>query len=142
MYKKAIEYLPHEKPMVFLDDVIEVSKITCTCMVTTHKDGLMDPFLNADGSLDTLMAIEMMAQCTGVWSGYHCLQNKNELSMGMLVGISNVCVNIPSIKPNSTLHVHTSVLIEDGTFGSFECNVTDNDKVIISGIINTYKMDS
>ena len=142
MYKKAIDYLPHEKPMVFLDDVVEISDTSCTCTVNTNKDGLLSAFLNPDGSADALLGIEMMAQCTGVWSGYHILMRHEELSMGMLVGISNVILKSQSISANTKLYVTANVLIENGTFGSFECQVKDDSNLIISSIINTYKMDS
>lgn len=142
MYKKAVEYLPHRPPMVFLDDVLEITDSSCICSVETKKGGLLSTFLNEDGSLDAIMGLEMMAQCTGVWSGYHILMRHEEVSMGMLVGISNVVFKKQKICKDAKLIISINTLIEDGTFGSFECNVKHQDDLIVSGIINTYNVDS
>lgn len=67
MAYSAEHYLPHQSPMVMLDDVHSVGEDGAECSVTLSKDGVLAPFLDAQGRLPNWFAIELMAQTIGVW---------------------------------------------------------------------------
>ncbi|VDZ83865.1 Uncharacterised protein [Kluyvera intermedia] len=59
------DYLPHDAPMLLLEEVISVTDDTATCRVTVSPDGVLAPFLDAQGNLPAWFALELMAQTVG-----------------------------------------------------------------------------
>lgn len=47
----AAGYLPHDTPMVLLENVVSVTEETAICDVVVSPDGVLAPFLNARGAL-------------------------------------------------------------------------------------------
>ena len=62
----AADYLPHESPMVLLENIIDVTEETALCSVVVSENGVLAPFLNARGALPAWYAIELIAQTIGV----------------------------------------------------------------------------
>jgi len=67
----AADYLPHQAPMVLLENVVEVTEDTAQCSVVVSRESVLAPFLNARGALPAWYAIELIAQTIGGWSGWH-----------------------------------------------------------------------
>lgn len=85
-YHTAEYYLPHASPMVLLERVLEVGEEHAQCAVTVSPDGVLAPFLDAQGALPGWYGIELMAQAIGVWSGWHGRQHAQPPQLGMLLG--------------------------------------------------------
>lgn len=80
-------YLPHDAPMLLLEEVVSVSDDSAVCRVTVSPSGVLAPFLDPDGNLPGWFALELMAQTVGVWSGWHRhQQGKNSIELGMVLG--------------------------------------------------------
>lgn len=45
------DYLPHDAPMLLLEEVVSVTDDTATCRVTVSPDGVLAPFLDGEGNL-------------------------------------------------------------------------------------------
>lgn len=73
-YLSPGDYLPHDAPMLLLEEVVNVTDETATCRVTVSPHSVLAPFLDAEGNLPGWFALELMAQTVGVWSGWHRLQ--------------------------------------------------------------------
>lgn len=70
-YLSPGEYLPHDAPMLLLEEVVRVGEDTAVCCVTVASGGVLAPFLDPQGNLPGWFALELMAQTVGVWSGWH-----------------------------------------------------------------------
>ncbi len=68
------DYLPHDAPMMLLETVESVTDDSAVCRVTVNGQGVLAPFLNANGDLPGWFALELMAQTVGVWSEWHRMQ--------------------------------------------------------------------
>ena len=44
-------YLPHDAPMLLLEEVVSVSDDSAVCRVTVSPSGVLAPFLDPDGNL-------------------------------------------------------------------------------------------
>ena len=68
-YLTPSEYLPHDAPMMLLEEVIDVTDSSTHCRVSVTHDSVLAPFIDAQGNLPGWFALELMAQTVGVWSG-------------------------------------------------------------------------
>ncbi|MBC8952616.1 hotdog family protein [Xenorhabdus sp. PB62.4] len=135
-------YLPHEVPMVLLENVINVSSDHVHCQVTVSKEGVLSPFLNEEGHLPGWFAVEIMAQTIGVWSGWHRKERKEEDSaLGMLLGGRAVRCQAPVFTQGSVLDIQMNLLLQDEKVGSFEGSISCNGTVLTTGRLNTYQPD-
>ncbi|CDH22465.1 hotdog family protein [Xenorhabdus bovienii] len=141
-YLSVDRYIPHEAPMILLENVISVSSDSVHCQVTVSKNGVLSPFLNAEGHLPGWFAIEIMAQTIGVWSGWHRHARKEEDSaLGMLLGGRAIRCQTPFFVNGQVLDIHMNLLLQDEKFGSFEGDISGNGEILATGRLNTYQPD-
>ena len=67
-YLTPREYLPHEPPMVLIDEVIYVDDNKAVTRCYVNRNGVLSPFLNENGDLPAFFALEIFAQSVGVWN--------------------------------------------------------------------------
>ncbi|MEE3651685.1 MULTISPECIES: hotdog family protein [unclassified Brenneria] len=88
-YFPAAHYLPHQSPMVLVDEVIHVDDEHAHCRVSVSRAGILAPFLNADGHLPAWFGIEIIAQAIGVWSGWHGSRDaRHKKSSGAILNVA------------------------------------------------------
>lgn len=137
------DYLPHDAPMLLLEEVISVTDDTATCRVTVSPDGVLAPFLDAQGNLPAWFALELMAQTVGVWSGWHrVLHQQESLALGMVLGARELVCAAGMLAGGLTLSITVTLLMQDARFGSFECIIEANGETLSSGRINTFQPTS
>jgi predicted hotdog family 3-hydroxylacyl-ACP dehydratase len=135
-------YLPHEAPMCLLEQVISVSEETAHCRVKVSANGVLAPFLNADGTLPGWFAIEIIAQTVGVWSGWHTMKAGGEsVGVGMLLGGRGLRCAEGKFPAETVLDCQVTLLVRDEKIGSFEGEILANNHVMASGRVNTYQPD-
>lgn len=140
-YKPAADYLPHETPMVLVEKVLSVGEERACCQVTVGE-GVLAPFLNAEGDLPAWFGIEIIAQTIGVWSGWHGRQQQDSKpSPGMLLGGRGYRCQSPVFPAGSVLDVTVTLLMRDEKIGSFDGLITINGERFASGRLNTYQPD-
>lgn len=142
MAYSAEHYLPHQSPMVMLDDVHSVGEDGAECSVTLSKDGVLAPFLDAQGRLPNWFAIELMAQTIGVWRGWHGLAQAIPPTIGMLLGGRAISCELPVFPAGSKLQVCVQLILQDEKIGSFECCINMAGKQVARGRLNTYQPDA
>ncbi|PKH23693.1 3-hydroxy-fatty acyl-ACP dehydratase [Enterobacterales bacterium CwR94] len=136
-------YLPHEAPMLLLQDVLSVTDEQATCRVTVEAHGVLAPFLNAEGALPGWFALELMAQTVGVWSGWHRRQQGDTASeLGMVLGARELSTSTPAFTAGSTLEITVTLLMQDQRFGSFDAQISADDNIVATGRINTFQPDA
>lgn len=140
-YHNAEYYLPHASPMVLLERVLEVGEEHARCAVMVSGDGVLAPFLDAQGALPGWYGIELMAQAIGVWSGWHGRQRAQPPQLGMLLGGRAIHCELSSFPAGSELLVSVHQLLKDERLASFECEISINNVQIAQGRLNTYQPD-
>lgn len=142
MYKTVDFYLPHRSPMLLLDRVILVEDERCVCQTDINEHSSVAAFIE-NGQLDNVFTVEIMAQCIGVWSGFHQRQGGAEqIKNGMLVAIRDAKFSQAFVTSNQSLTTEVKLLLIDNNFGCFDCKVKVQDELIATATISTYQIDS
>ena len=80
--------LPHDAPMILIDKIIDVSKLTIHCQVEINAGGMFfDKQINATPAW---VGIEFMAQTVAAWSGYHAWLKKITFTNWLFIGKSRL----------------------------------------------------
>lgn len=133
-------YLPHDAPMLLLEEVEAVTADTATCRVAVSPGSVLAPFLDTNGDLPGWFALELMAQTVGVWSGWHRQQQgQTSLALGMVLGARELVCAARSLPGGKTLSISVKLLMQDERFGSFEGTIMVDDDVLASGRVNTFQ---
>jgi predicted hotdog family 3-hydroxylacyl-ACP dehydratase len=141
-YLAPVEYLPHEAPMVMLDQVHLVSVDHVICSVQVDASGLLAPFLDADGQLPAWFGLEIMAQTVGVSGGWQALTaNAGQQSpgMGMLLGSQAYHCDVAAFASGSCLFCEARLAQRSGALSSYECTLKVNDQVLAQARVNTWQ---
>lgn len=134
------DYLPHEPPMLLLERVIDVTNDTARCQVSVSADGVLAPFLQADGALPGWYALELIAQTVGVWSGWHCRQRGERADRpGMVLGSRELTCDAGQFAAGAQLEIAVSCLMQDERLASFEGVIRANGVTLASGRVNTFR---
>jgi len=139
-YHPPGDYLPHDAPMILLEEVLEVGDESAHCRVTVSQQGVLSPFIDAAGNLPGWYALELMAQSIGVWSGWHRQQRGEEsIALGMVLGARELVCPQGSFPAGAVLNIHITLLMQDARFGSFECLIQHNQTTLATGRVNTFQ---
>ncbi len=134
------EYLPHDAPMLLIEEVASVTKESATCRVKVSTNSVLAPFLDGEGNLPGWFSLELMAQTVGVWSGWHRHQQGQEaISLGMVLGARELVCAAGILPGGLTLNITVTLLMQDERFGSFEGVIDAHGETLASGRINTFQ---
>ncbi|WP_392558851.1 ApeP family dehydratase [Orbus mooreae] len=140
-YHLAIKYLPHDTPMVMIQDVHLIDEENCICSVNVSKNGILAPFLTPQHTLSNVYVIELMAQTIGVWNGYHGLKNNHQCQLGMLLGGRAIKMELAKFETDSTLMIHAKLVLTDTKLANFDCQISVDDVTVATGKLNVYEPD-
>lgn len=139
-YLAPASYLPHEAPMLLLEEVVNVTDNTAHCRVTVSRHGILAPFIDPHGHLPGWYALELMAQTVGVWSGWHRQHDGKEcIALGMVLGARELVCAEGHLPAGATLDIEVKLLMQDERFGSFECTIKADGAQLASGRVNTFQ---
>lgn len=132
------ELVPHRPPMLFIDEVLEWSEPVVQCAVTIEHDDL---FVEGD-SVDAVLALEYMAQCTAVYGGLLRRAKGLPPKVGFLVGCSQLDLFRPRLQVGTRFIVESRLVwnSEDG-MGVFEARVLDGEDDVASAKLFVYQGD-
>lgn len=108
---KLMEYLPHRPPMIWIDQVLEVTPTSGRAQLTLKKDGLYFK----EGRVIPTAPIEWVAQAAGYCAAARALGSVGapKLSMALLVGIRDAqFANLDSLLPGSVITVQVDIIRE------------------------------
>lgn len=115
------EYLPHDNPMIFIDELLAVQEdsiVTRTYVAPNHNLSL---FQDQQGIVKPYFALEVMAQSIGAWSGYQRLKHgADPLKVGMLLSVRNFQTQPTSLTQGCVMTTVMRMLFNDNKCGSFE----------------------
>lgn len=139
-YLAPADYLPHDKPMLLLEEVISVTESSARCRVTVGQAGVLAPFLDPHGNVPGWFALELMAQTIGVWSGWHRRQSgQNSIELGMVLGARELNCPEGCLPGGVVLDIEANLLMNDQRFGSFDCCIWVGETCAATGRVNTFQ---
>ncbi len=141
MCKDIEYYLPHKAPMLLIDSLVDVDEDSCHCQTRVTEDSAVSNFIEGN-DLDCTFYIELMAQCIGVWSGYHQRQaGATTIKKGMLVGVRNANFFENKCPSGKLLEIYTNSIMVENNVGSFECKVISDGCLVAEAMITTYQIE-
>lgn len=132
-------YLPHRSPMLLIDKALSVSEDEVRAQ-TDAQSPLLKPFLNEDGLLPSWYALELLAQCVGIFAGYMRERaNLDPLKAGFIISCRGLKTAAPVFERAGIIYLQASLLMQSEGFASFDCQAVQNDKVHSSGRLSLYE---
>ena len=132
--------LPHEEPMILIDDVIDYSlpERWLKSRVTIREDNIFyEKKLNG---VSSLIGIEFMAQTIGCF--VHLAKNHEKPQLGFLLG-TRMYNNLKSVfELNSSYTIYVREEYMDSGISSFSCIISDEkENEVASATITAYQSD-
>lgn len=99
------EYIPHRKPFILVDDIIESNNLSAKTSYTIRENSLFvrDGFFTEPG------LVENMAQAVAANAGYQAISEKRDVTIGYIGALKNLIINsLPAV--GDTLITEVSLL--------------------------------
>lgn len=135
-FAAASYYLPHQAPMVLIDNILQITDELAEATVEITKEGILAPFLNDQNQLPAWFVIEMMAQTIGVWRGQRA---GNDIKLGLLLGVRGFTSKYPSYPLASVLKITVQLLLQDVRLASFDCQLTIAGEIVAQAKLTVYQ---
>ena len=115
----AIQFIPHEQPMVFVGHLIEASDNFAIAELVIRPE-LM--FCEAEG-LPTWSSIELMAQTISVYAGHKGKMSGLQPKIGFLLGTRKMQLPVPYFALGETVRIKAEQGYLHEGLGQFQCEI-------------------
>ncbi|MBF7695964.1 ApeP family dehydratase [Acinetobacter rathckeae] len=130
----AIDYIPHQKPMVFIDTVTTVTENSIEASLEITSE-LM--FVQEEG-LPTWVSIEIMAQTISAYAGFQGSKSERAPRIGYLLGTRRMVLPMAYFALGKTLKIHAQREYSHEGLGQFLCEIEYEDHKI-SALLSVYE---
>lgn len=121
------DLVPHGRPMVLLDEMVEWEPGRAVCNVTLRPDA---PFVEGD-SVDALATIEYMAQAVAACLGYEAYRGGAGVRVGMIIASKRFTLHQDSVPVGAHVVVSVRRVRGNELLSHFEGDV-HADEVLVS----------
>jgi predicted hotdog family 3-hydroxylacyl-ACP dehydratase len=129
--------LPHEPPMILIDDVVSYDDNSLIASVTITNTSL---FLTP-GGVPSHVGIEYMAQACGAYAGVQALDSGNPVRIGLLLGTRDYRVLVPWFRRGNRLWITATMIFRDEPVAAFACSITIDGKIVAGAQLKVYHGD-
>lgn len=131
------QVLPHARPMILLDEVIDWKPDRLVAAVTIRPT---QPFFGSN-VMPSHVAIEFMAQSCGAFIGVEALEEGRTPRIGLLLGTRNFNARQQWFHDGERLRVTVEVVFRENEMAIFDCCVANaaNDDVLASAKLTVYQ---
>lgn len=130
----AQELIPHRPPMRLVERLLEVDGNNGVVEARIDPAALL---IAADGMLEDLALVEIMAQSYAALKGYIDRRDQLPVRQGFLVGIKKIVCH-GSVQANDLLQVHIRTIAELEDFAVAEGKIRRGDEVIAEGDVKVW----
>lgn len=130
----AIAFIPHEKPMVFVDHLIEFGE-NFVCAELLIRPDLM--FCEKQG-LPTWASVEVMAQTVSLFAGAQGTTSGHQPKIGFLLGTRKLHLPIAYFALGETLKIRAEQQYLHEGLGQFACQI-EYREYKISAMLSVYE---
>ena len=129
------DVLPHQAPMILIDELLESSDDALTARVLLRDDS---PFVQ-DGRVSSVVAVEYMAQTIAALAGLRKRARGEGVQRGYLLGCRELNLPIAELRTGDDLRVAVRETWTTEQLGHFECTVTRNGETVAAGVLSVYQ---
>lgn len=140
------DYLPQKPPMQVLDRIFSVTESEVCCGADSGPEGPLAVFADGEGRLPSELAVELLAQCVGVWAGFQrrarndeAAESEKDAPIGFLLSVRGMKVEGPWLPRDEVLRVTMTKLVYEESMGSFEGQVTSGGRAVASGRVSVFQ---
>lgn len=127
--------LPHEPPMILLDEVLRCDETSLVAAATITRASL---FLEPEG-VPAYVGIEYMAQACGAYAGAIARAEGEPVRIGFLLGTRRYETAAPWFRVGDRLTVSVSVIYRDSEMGAFDCRIERGGELLAAAQLNLYQ---
>ena len=135
--------LPHNKPMILIDDVIDYSieeRWLKSIVTISEKSFFYDKKIKG---ISSVIGLEYMAQTVGCYIFYK--RNEPDPKIGFLLGTRcyNNTLEKFELNKSYTIEIKEIFLDEKVNLASFDCSIyNDEHKIVATATVNAYQSDN
>lgn len=130
----ALTLLPHRPPMILVDQLIEFGDGRGCVSATVGENDL---FVDADGVLEAVALVELVAQGYATMKGYDDLVNQRPVQRGFLVGSRTFkVVRCPQVGESLIIDITTTAELD--SFSVIDGVIRVGDDVIAEGSVKLW----
>ena len=115
----ALPLIPHEKPMVFIDHLIEISEFAAIAELKITSDLLF----HEPRGLPTWTSIELMAQTVSAYAGYRTQSLNTPPKIGFLLGTRKLHLPVEFFEDGETVRIKVEQNYVHEGLGQFSCEI-------------------
>lgn len=128
--------LPHDAPMILLDDLVAVSDTAVHCRLAPTGEHF---FFEQDArGIPGFVGIELMAQAVAAWDGYHAWLQGKDPAVGFLLGCRQYQADCPVFEENQVLDIYAEQVTVSQTLVVFHCRIEHSGQVLASSQLNVF----
>jgi len=130
------DLVPHDAPMILVDNIIAVDETTIHCQVFISAESqFFDPQSRA---INSYVGIEYMAQSVSAWSGYRSYLKNEPSPIGFLLGTRRYDTESDLFYEGDILDVYAEKLMESEGMGAFSCSIKCKNKLLAIAQLNVF----
>ncbi|GAA5017255.1 3-hydroxylacyl-ACP dehydratase [Acinetobacter puyangensis] len=136
MSQAAIDFIPHQMPMVFIDELLAADEQHAVAKLTVRPE-LM--FCEAEG-LPTWTAIELMAQTISMYAGVQGRLHGLPPKIGFLLGTRKMRLPMPYFPLRGEIYIRVTKNYMHDNLAVFDCELTSGSHTI-TATLSVYEPD-
>lgn len=145
-YGLPSDYLPQKPPMQVISRIVSITESQAVCETDPGADGPLEVFADEKGRIPAEIAIELLAQCVGVWAGYQrreankkAPEAERDAAAGFLLSVRAMKVSEAGIPRGAPLRITMRKLVYEESMGSFEGEVRAEGVEVASGRVSVFQ---
>lgn len=116
----AAGYLPHQPPMLLIDDIVEVTAQRAVCRTTIHPDCVFA----IDGIVHPSAMIEFVAQACAIYAGVLSAQVGGPPPLGLIMACREISFEVDAFAVGDELTIVASKVFGQKQMASFTGTVS------------------
>jgi len=134
VYPSIRELIPHDGPMVLLDELVHWEPGRAICRVTIAP-GMR---FVSDGTVDAVVALEYMGQAVAASCGYAAFRGGNDIRVGMIIGCRRMDIEVPTLQVGDMLWIEVREIRAQEEISVYECDVRRGAEPVASAQLTLY----
>lgn len=130
------EMLPHEPPMILLDEVIGILDDGLVAAVTIDRQKRF--FVEGKG-MPAYVGVEYMAQTCGLYAGYLALSQQQPVEIAYLLGTRDYQTACGWFAPGMRLLVRVKEVLREKPVGAFDCSIDCDGQPVATARLSVYQ---
>jgi predicted hotdog family 3-hydroxylacyl-ACP dehydratase len=131
------ELLPHQPPMILIDEILGYDETSLTAGVRVTPESL---FLEEEG-VPVHVGFEYMAQACGAFAGIMARERGETVRIGFALGTRQYRAHLPFFRRGDRLEVRVSLLYRDEQMGAFSCRIEVAGALAAEAQLSVYQPD-